>query len=225
MIRIESVTKIYENGEGSVSALSGINLRIYDGDFMAIMGPSGSGKTTLMSILGCLDKDYAGDYFLEGKNVSGLSSNKLSKVRNNIIGFVFQSFYLLPKLNAIENVELPMIYRGIPANARRAIAMEMLDKVGLADRYLHNPSRLSGGQKQRVAIARALVNKPKLILADEPTGNLDESTGCEIMKLFKKLNKEGVTIALITHSKEVAAFADKCITLHNGGLIKAAGTE
>lgn len=216
MIRLESVTKAFVLGRENVKVLNDISLSIEEGEFAAIMGPSGSGKSTLMNIIGCLDKPTTGTYFIEGENVSNYSDKELAHVRNKAIGFVFQQFHLLPRLTALKNVELPMIYAGISKNERRMRAEEALSKVGLEDRMDHLPNALSGGQKQRVAIARAIVNKPKLILADEPTGALDSKTSMDIMEQFRELNKEGVTIIVVTHEPEVAEYANRTIMVRDG---------
>ncbi|CRK80742.1 ABC transporter ATP-binding protein [Neobacillus massiliamazoniensis] len=223
MIRLESVTKAFVLGRDNVKVLNDISLSIEEGEFAAIMGPSGSGKSTLMNIIGCLDKPTTGTYFIEGENVSNYSDKELAHVRNKAIGFVFQQFHLLPRLTALKNVELPMIYAGISKQERRMRAEEALRKVGLEDRMDHLPNALSGGQKQRVAIARAIVNKPKLILADEPTGALDSKTSMDIMEQFRELNKEGVTIIVVTHEPEVAEYANRTIMVRDG-MIQASAT-
>ena len=199
--------------------LRGIDLTIRKGEFVAIMGPSGSGKSTLMNIIGCLDQPTSGTYILNGEDVSNYDEKALAKVRNRSIGFVFQQFHLLPRLNAWRNVELPMIYAGKRKQERYEKALEALEKVGLADRVNHMPNELSGGQKQRVAIARAIVNAPQIILADEPTGALDTKTSAQVMNLFTMLNQEGVTIVLVTHEPEIAAYADRIIRLRDGQII------
>lgn len=219
MIKVESLNKIYENGRIQVAALKNINLTVSQGEFVAIMGASGSGKSTLMNILGCLDRANSGKYFLEQVNVSSLNDDELAKIRNLKIGFVFQAFNLLPKLTALENVELPMIYAGAKHKERREKALAALDKVGLSDRVLHLPNELSGGQKQRVAIARALVNSPSILLADEPTGNLDSKSSEEIMGIFQKLNDEGVTIVMVTHEPEIAHHTKRIVTFKDGEII------
>lgn len=217
MIELESITKTYLLGKESVNVLNKISLKIEQGEFVAIMGPSGSGKSTLMNIVGCLDKPTTGNYTLSGENVSHYSDNELARVRNQSIGFVFQQFHLLPRLSALKNVELPMIYAGISKSERQSRAEEALKKVGLADRMDHLPNALSGGQKQRVAIARAIVNKPKIILADEPTGALDSKTSIDIMEQFRELNEEeGVTVIVVTHESEVAAYAKRTIFVRDG---------
>lgn len=216
MIRLESIFKAFLLEKEKVNILNDINLEIQKGEFVAIMGPSGSGKSTLMNIIGCLDKPSSGDYFLSGENVSNYNDKELARVRNQSIGFVFQQFHLLPRLSALKNVELPMIYAGISKSERQARAEEALRKMGLEDRMGHLPNALSGGQKQRVAIARAIVNKPKIILADEPTGALDTKTSNAIMEQFRELNEEGVTIIVVTHEAEVAEYANRTILVRDG---------
>lgn len=216
MIRLESITKSFLLGKESVHVLNGISLEIVQGEFVAIMGPSGSGKSTLMNIIGCLDKPTEGEYFLGGENVSHYNDKELARVRNQSIGFVFQQFHLLPRLSALKNVELPMIYAGIAKRERQDRAEEALVKVGLSDRMNHLPNALSGGQKQRVAIARSIVNKPKLILADEPTGALDTKTSKDIMEQFRELNNEGVTVIVVTHEPEVAEYTNRVIMVRDG---------
>ncbi|HEX6593421.1 MAG TPA: ABC transporter ATP-binding protein [Bacillota bacterium] len=223
MIRLQSIVKRYQLGKESVDVLKGIDLHIKNGEFTAIMGPSGSGKTTLMNIIGCLDKPTSGTYWLNESRVSDYKEKELAHVRNQSIGFVFQQFQLLPRLNALSNVELPMIYAGKTKKDRQVRAKEALEKVGLSDRLLHLPTELSGGQKQRVAIARALVNDPDLILADEPTGALDTKTGEQIMDLFTMLNdEEGTTIVIVTHEWEVASSAERIIHVRDGALVEEA---
>ncbi|MGG3561852.1 ABC transporter ATP-binding protein [Neobacillus rhizosphaerae] len=216
MIHLENITRSFMLGKENVHVLNGISMTIEPGEFVAIMGPSGSGKSTLMNIIGCLDKPTEGEYFLAGENVSHYNDKELARVRNQSIGFVFQQFHLLPRLSALKNVELPMIYAGISKKERQARAEEALIKVGLSDRMNHLPNALSGGQKQRVAIARAIVNLPKLILADEPTGALDSKTSEDIMAQFSKLNEEGVTIVVVTHESEVAQYANRTIMVRDG---------
>ncbi len=219
MIQLKEVSKIYEKqDQASVYALDKVKLEIRKGEFVAIIGASGSGKSTIMNILGLLDKPTLGTYYLENKEVNQLSDNELAELRNKKIGFVFQSFNLLPKTSAVENVELPLIYSD--KNNIRNLALEALKKVGLGDRSTHKPSELSGGQQQRVAIARALVNEPEIIFADEPTGNLDSKSGAEIMELFQNLNSEGKTLVLITHDAEIAAIAKRVITIKDGHIIE-----
>ncbi|HEM2548339.1 TPA: ABC transporter ATP-binding protein [Streptococcus suis] len=216
LIRLTNINKSYKNGDQELRVLKDIDLEVEEGEFLAIMGPSGSGKSTLMNIIGLLDRSTTGNYWLEGEEVSQLSEKKLASVRNDQIGFVFQQFFLLSKLNALQNVELPLIYAGVPANQRKKLAKRYLEKVELAERMTHLPSELSGGQKQRVAIARALVNTPAIILADEPTGALDTKTGEQIMELLTELNNEGKTIIMVTHEPEIAAYAKRKIVLRDG---------
>lgn len=216
LIRLTNINKSYKNGDQELRVLKDIDLEVEEGEFLAIMGPSGSGKSTLMNIIGLLDRSSSGNYWLEGEEVSQLSEKKLAQVRNDQIGFVFQQFFLLSKLNALQNVELPLIYAGVPSSKRKELAQRYLEKVELAERMTHLPSELSGGQKQRVAIARALVNTPAIILADEPTGALDTKTGEQIMQLLTELNNEGKTIIMVTHEPEIAAYAKRKIVLRDG---------
>ncbi|MDA8629143.1 ABC transporter ATP-binding protein [Bacteroidia bacterium] len=216
MIEIDGVTKRYKLGEQIVYALNGVNLNIERGEYTALMGPSGSGKSTLMNIIGCLDSPTEGTFFLNNKEVSRMSDSALSEVRNTEIGFVFQTFNLLNRLNAIENVSLPLVYAGIPKKEREERAKEVLDKVGLGDRMSHKPNELSGGQRQRVAVARALINNPSILLADEPTGNLDTQTSHEIMALFEEIHSAGNTIVLVTHEEDIAQHAKRIIRLRDG---------
>ena len=218
VIDIQGITKTYVNGKLSVPVLHGIDLVVNKGEFVSIMGPSGSGKSTLMNIIGCLDKANAGTYHIEGTDVSNLSDNQLSDLRNQKIGFVFQNFNLMPKLTACQNVELPLTYMKIPKKERRERAMEMLRLVGLEERSEFKPMELSGGQKQRVAIARALVTNPSFILGDEPTGALDTKTSVQIMELFKQFNEAGKTIVIITHEPEVAQMCKKTVVLRDGNI-------
>ena len=220
LIRVESVHKIYRMGDVEVPALRGVNVVIERGEFVAIMGSSGSGKSTFMNILGCLDRPTSGKYYLEGEEVGSLSRNEWAHIRNQRIGFVFQGFNLLARTSAVENVELPMMYNGNAGKHRRERALEVLALVGLGNRVDHLPNQLSGGQQQRVAIARALVNRPSLILADEPTGNLDSATSSEIMGLFQRLNAEqGITVILVTHEPDIAAYARRQIHFKDGLVI------
>ena len=220
VIRVENLTKVYRNGEVEVHALRGINLEICQGDFVAIMGTSGSGKSTLMNILGCLDRPSSGNYYLEGIDIKDKTDDELSEIRNLNIGFVFQSFNLISRTSALKNVELPMIYAKVKPSLREERAMELLGKVGLADRYAHMPNELSGGQKQRVAIARALANRPSIIFADEPTGALDSKSSVEIMDIFTQLNREGNTVIVVTHEPEIAAFTNRIITFRDGQVVE-----
>ena len=216
MLKLKEIHKSYQQGSQEFPILKGIDLHVEEGDFLAIMGPSGSGKSTLMNIIGMLDRPSSGTYHLDGKEVARLGEKKSAKVRNQEIGFVFQQFFLLSKLNALQNVELPLIYAGVSQSKRKALAEQYLEKVELETRMHHLPSELSGGQKQRVAIARALVNRPSIILADEPTGALDTKTGEQIMELLTELNKEGKTIIMVTHEPEIAAYAKRQIVIRDG---------
>ena len=216
VIRTEGLSKTYEMGNQQVAALRGVDLEIQPNEYVAIMGPSGSGKTTLMNLIGCLDTPTEGRYWLRGRLVSELSDEQLAAVRNREIGFVFQTFQLLPRATALGNVELPLTYRGVPAAERRELAARALRQVELAERMNHRPNELSGGQRQRVAIARALVTNPAILLADEPTGNLDSRTGAEIMKLFERLHAEGQTVVLVTHDREVAGHAHRILHIKDG---------
>lgn len=218
MLKLKEIHKSYQQGSQEFPILKGIDLHVEEGDFLAIMGPSGSGKSTLMNIIGCLDKANAGSYHIEGTDVSNLSDNQLSDLRNQKIGFVFQNFNLMPKLTACQNVELPLTYMKIPKKERRERAMEMLRLVGLEERSEFKPMELSGGQKQRVAIARALVTNPSFILGDEPTGALDTKTSVQIMELFKQFNEAGKTIVIITHEPEVAQMCKKTVVLRDGNI-------
>ncbi|AMM88756.1 MULTISPECIES: ABC transporter ATP-binding protein [Bacillus] len=218
MIQLSNVTKSYEVAEETFDVLSEVDLVIGKGEYMSIMGPSGSGKSTLMNIIGCLDHPTSGQYLFQGMELSAAKDQELAVIRNRSIGFVFQQFYLLPRLNARRNVELPMIYAGISQKERKERAEMALEKVGLADRMKHMPNELSGGQKQRVAIARAIVNEPELILADEPTGALDSKTSGSIMEQFTKLNEEGTTVVLVTHEEEIAAYTNRIVVVRDGRL-------
>ncbi len=216
VIRVSDIHKNYRMGTDTIHALNGLDCAIHENEYIAVMGPSGSGKSTLMNIIGCLDRPSSGDYWLSGENVSKLGDHALARVRNSRIGFVFQTFNLLPRANALQNVEIPMMYGGIGRRQRRARAREVLERVGLQDRMKHKPSELSGGQRQRVAVARALVNEPDILLADEPTGNLDSRTGEDIMNLFGALHDAGQTIILVTHEPHIAERAHRHVHLHDG---------
>lgn len=216
MIRAENIRKVYKNGKIEVEALKGVDLFVKKGEFVSIMGASGSGKSTFMNILGCLDTMTSGKYYLDGEDISKISGNQLAYIRNKKIGFVFQSFNLLPKLTAIQNVELPMIYGGVSPKERHRRALEAMEKVGLGERIDHKPNEMSGGQRQRVAIARSLVNDPAIILADEPTGNLDSKSSVEIVDIFQKLNREGATIVMVTHEPDIAAYTKRIVTFKDG---------
>lgn len=216
VLHLEDIKKSYYLGRQELKVLKGISLEIFRNEYVALMGPSGSGKSTLMNILGCLDSPTGGKYILNGEDVSKMADDDLAEVRNKEIGFVFQQFNLLPRLTAAENVALPLIYKGTPKKLRMELALEMLDRVGLADRSHHKPNELSGGQNQRVAIARALVNNPSIILADEPTGNLDSKTSVEIMNIFDKIQSDGNTVILVTHEEDIANYAHRIIRLRDG---------
>ena len=220
LVQVENVYKIYNPGENEVHALDGVSLTVDRGEFVAIVGHSGSGKSTLMNMLGLLDVPTSGKYYLDGVDVSSMSDDELSEIRNKQIGFIFQGFNLIPSLTAKDNVELPLIYRGMRKEERNKLSAEALERVGLEKRMLHLPSQMSGGQQQRVAIARALAAKPPVILADEPTGNLDSHSGEEVMKILHELNEEGRTIILITHDNDIAADAKRVVRIHDGKIIE-----
>jgi putative ABC transport system ATP-binding protein len=219
LIQLEDVSRVYRTGDVEVRALDRVSLEVKHGEFVAIMGPSGSGKSTLMNILGCLDRPTAGRYVLAGRDVSHLDRAELAEVRNHVLGFVFQSFNLLSRTTALENVELPLLYQGVGTRERHARASEALARVGLADRMDHAPNQLSGGQQQRVAIARALVTRPKVILADEPTGNLDSKTSVEVMGMLQELGTQGITVALVTHAPDVAEYASRVVVVKDGNIL------
>jgi putative ABC transport system ATP-binding protein len=216
LVRLEEVTKVYRMGDVELRALAGVSLDLQPGDFTAIMGASGSGKSTMMNLLGCLDRPTSGRYLLEGQDISALSNDELAALRNRTLGFVFQNFNLLSRTSALENVELPLLYSNVAAAERHARARESLERVGLGDRIDHHPNQMSGGQQQRVAIARALVNRPRILLADEPTGNLDSRTSEDVMALFQALGKTGITVILVTHEPDIAAYAARVITMRDG---------
>jgi putative ABC transport system ATP-binding protein len=220
LIITRELTKSYELGGLAVQALRGVSLSINAGEFVAVMGPSGSGKSTFMNLLGCLDTPSSGDYLLAGERISGLDNDALAMIRNRRIGFVFQSFNLLPRTSALENISLPLLYCGVPAEERKQRAAARLAEVGLAERGHHHPTQLSGGQQQRVAIARALVNDPVLILADEPTGALDTLTSCEVMALLQQLNARGMTVVVVTHERDIADFAHRVVTFRDGRVVE-----
>jgi putative ABC transport system ATP-binding protein len=219
VIELKNITKTYRLGEVDITVLSGVSLNVKSGELIAIMGPSGSGKSTLMNIIGCLDRPTSGIYRFEDRDISAMTDDELASIRNVKIGFVFQTFNLLPRFTALKNVEVPLIYSAVPGRLRRERAIPLLEKVGLADRMNHRPTELSGGQQQRVAIARALVNHPPLLLADEPTGNLDSRSGAEILNILVDLNKQGVTIIIVTHDQSVAARCSRTIKLMDGRII------
>ncbi len=219
LIEVDHISKVYAGGGGEIRALDGVSLKVARGEFLAIVGRSGSGKSTLMNMLGCLDTPTDGAYYLEGQNVAHLPEERLSKIRNREIGFVFQGFNLIPDMNALENVELPLRYRGMKKEERKKLSAEALARVGLKGRLTHRPAQMSGGQQQRVAIARAIAASPPIILADEPTGNLDSKSGGEVMQILKKLNGEGRTVVLITHDDRIAAMADRTVRLRDGKIV------
>ncbi len=219
IIRLEHINKIYHPGENEIRALSDVSLTIHKGEFVAIVGQSGSGKSTLMNLLGCLDTPTDGAYILEGSDVSTLSDQQLSAIRNRQIGFIFQGFNLIPSLTALENVELPLIYRGVGREERRRAARESLERVGLSNRMRHRPAEMSGGQQQRVAIARAIAAHPPILLADEPTGNLDSTSGADVMDILRSLNRDGHTVILITHDSGIAAAIDRVVHIQDGQII------
>ncbi len=225
MISIRNLNKIYKNGSVEVHALKDVNLEIENGEFIAIMGQSGSGKSTLMNIIGCLDRPTSGEYLLDGIEISKQEQDELSLIRNKKIGFVFQAFNLIPRTNILRNVELPMIYAKVKSSKRKQRSLELLERVGLGDRIHHVPNELSGGQKQRVAIARALANNPPIILADEPTGNLDTQSSEDIMTIFRELNEEGTSVILVTHEPEIARYADRVIVFRDGVIIEDSQKE
>ncbi len=216
ILSLRGIVRTYGSGENAVYALRGVDLDVEPGEMIAVMGPSGSGKSTLMNVLGCLDRPTAGSYFLDGRDVARLSKDELARARLSLLGFVFQGFHLLARTTAVENVELPLLYAGVPSRERERRAREALARVGLEGREDHTASQLSGGQQQRVAIARALVNRPRLVLADEPTGNLDSRTSLEVMALLQRLNAEGVTLAVVTHEPDIAAYARRRLVLRDG---------
>lgn len=223
ILELREIYKDYQQGKLVVPVLKHVNFSMEEGEYTAIMGPSGSGKTTMMNIIGCLDKATSGDFYLDGQDINKCTENEMSDIRLHKIGFVFQSFHLLPKQTALENVEMPLTYAKVPKKERREKALRALERVGLADRVDFRPNQLSGGQMQRVAIARAIVNSPKLLLADEPTGALDTKSGEQVMELFQSLNKEGVTVLMITHDPEIASFAKRVVTIRDGVLSEKVG--
>lgn len=220
MIRISGLTKVYGSGDAAVHALRGVDLEIPEGDFVAIMGPSGSGKSTFLSILGCLERPTSGEYYLDGRDVNSLEDDELADLRNKKLGFVFQSFNLLPRHNVLRNVEMPLIYAGVPRDERRKRAQALLEQVGLGHRLTHKPSELSGGEQQRVAIARALANNPLVIFADEPTGNLDTKSSLEIMEIFQQMHRTGRTIVMVTHEPDIAAYARRVVHFRDGKIVR-----
>ena len=225
ILSMHNIVKQYRMGDEVQTVLKGIDLKVSNGEFLAVLGPSGSGKSTLMNIIGCLDTPTSGEYILHGRDVSKLDESTLSGVRNKEIGFIFQSFQLLPRQNALDNVELPLVYSGMPEHRRKEVARQMLDRVGLSDKLYHYPNQLSGGQQQRVAIARALANNPTILLADEPTGALDQQTGRQVMALFNELNAEGRTIIMITHDKSIAKHAKRIVRILDGELLEGGDAD
>ena len=225
ILELKGIYKDYQQGKMKVPVLKDVSFSMEEGEYVAIMGPSGSGKSTLMNIIGCLDQATAGEYFLDGKDIRKCSENEMSDIRLKKIGFVFQSFHLLPRQTALANVEMPLNYARVPKKERRERALRALDRVGLSDRVNFQPNQLSGGQMQRVAIARAMVNNPKLLLADEPTGALDSKSGEQVMELFQKLNEEGVTVLMITHDPEIAAHAKRIVMIRDGELLEEGGNR
>jgi putative ABC transport system ATP-binding protein len=219
LVELEDVTKVYRMGEVELRALDGVSLTIAEGEFTAVMGASGSGKSTLMNLLGCLDRPTSGRYRLDGREVSALSNDELAAIRNRTIGFVFQNFNLLSRTSAVENVELPLLYAGIGSSERRRRAVDALERVGLGDRLDHHPNQMSGGQQQRVAIARALVGQPRIIMADEPTGNLDSHTSVEVMALFQELGRSGITVIVVTHEPDISEHAARVLTMRDGQVL------
>jgi putative ABC transport system ATP-binding protein len=219
LLRLHEVHKTYEMGDVEVHALRGVSLDVEAGEFVAIMGSSGSGKSTLMNIVGCLDRPSLGNYFLDGRNVGRMDREQLADIRNRMLGFVFQSFNLLSRTSAVENVELPLLYQGVGTRERVRRSIEALERVGLGQRLDHHPSQLSGGQQQRVAIARAIVGRPKVILADEPTGNLDSKTSVEVMALFQQLGRDGITVVLVTHESDIAEYAARVVVMRDGRVL------
>ena len=220
MIRLTGIVKRYVMGEETLMALAGVDLHIGRNEYVALIGPSGSGKSTLMNLIGCLDTPSEGSYVLNGRDTSTMNDNELAQVRNQEIGFVFQSFHLLPRLTVLENVMQPLVYRGMPRAERKALATEALEKVGLGNRLGHRPNQLSGGQRQRVAVARALVGKPSILLADEPTGNLDSRTSAEIMALFDEVHRSGQTVVVVTHEPDIAAYCERTLRVNDGKIVQ-----
>lgn len=225
MLKVTNIVKTYKTGDTDFTALKNISLKIDEGEYVAIMGPSGSGKSTFMNIIGCLDRMDSGEYILNGKDVSSLRGNELSHIRNKEIGFVFQAFNLIPRMTILENVALPMIYGGVSIKERKPKALKALEKVGLLDRAHHQPNEVSGGQKQRAAIARSIVNSPAVVMADEPTGNLDTKSSLDIMKIFQDLNDEGVTIVMVTHESDIARHAKRIIRFRDGEIVMDTAVE